>query len=290
MSFNINGFQYGRGVTSTYTQGGGITTVIHSYKSTDSLATITTPGYFPPNIDGTSPPDKVFIGDLLAIISGTNYDEASIVIITGLNPLTLSPSPFAGGGFSVGAPINATDNFGLQIAAGTPNVFTLEYATIARPGIVNAFTQSFGGNKIFTSLQITTDPFAFPLEKYAETSILTTFADGANLTGSFTILLNRLNKTTTLHMTGGLSFVTGAAPGVVYTSVTLLPEPFRPAFPSYGYFQAKNETTGAGQACTMVIGTGGDIKIFWDESFTTTFPVVSTVTFFNNSIVYNTPV
>ena len=40
MAFILQNFQFGRGVTTYGAQGQGVTPVIHSYKSEDTLATI----------------------------------------------------------------------------------------------------------------------------------------------------------------------------------------------------------------------------------------------------------
>lgn len=91
MSFALINFQFARGVDSCYTQGQGVTTAIHTYRSlTDSASTILAADYFPPYIDGTL--DKVFANDTILIIAS---DEVVMARVLTVSPLTLSSSVFA---------------------------------------------------------------------------------------------------------------------------------------------------------------------------------------------------
>lgn len=143
MSYNILGFQFNRGVTTANAQGQGFTAVPHTYKSTtDTLAQIAAPGYFPANFGGS--PDNVFVRDWLFIVDSVG--ATSFVNITGVSPVTLGSDLFTAGSLTVTAPIVAVDNNGIVIS-GT-NV-SLELASSTRPGIVAAGPQGFNGTKTF---------------------------------------------------------------------------------------------------------------------------------------------
>lgn len=144
MSFDLRHFQFARGVDSCYSQGSGVTVIMHTYKSADdTIATITTPGYFPPNIDGI-PSDKIFVDDQIMI---TGTDGTILVNILTVDPITLSANLFAiGAGFTIGAPILPVDAFGMKF---TGDVLSLEYASGTYPGIVSIADQEFSGNKTF---------------------------------------------------------------------------------------------------------------------------------------------
>lgn len=143
MSFNIFGFQFNRGITTANAQGQGFTAVPHTYKSTtDTLAQIAAPGYFPINFEGTATTDKVFVRDWLFIVDSVG--ATSFVNITGLDPVTLGSDLFTAGSLTVTAPIAPVDNNGIVIS-GT-NV-SLEFADLGRPGIVSTQPQVFDGVK-----------------------------------------------------------------------------------------------------------------------------------------------
>jgi len=145
MAFNILGFQFNRGITSANAQGQGFTAIPHTYKSTtDTLAQIAAPGYFPPNFENVPVSDKVFVGDWLFIKDSVG--ATSFVNITGLNPVTLGADLFTAGSLTVTAPIAPVDNNGIVIS-GT-NV-SLEFADLGRPGIVSTQPQVFDGVKTF---------------------------------------------------------------------------------------------------------------------------------------------
>lgn len=83
MAFDKRNLQLARAQLTTFAQGAGITSAEHSYKSsTDTLATIQAPGYFP---DSIGEPESIFVDDTL-FIKGT--DGAALVVITATTPMT----------------------------------------------------------------------------------------------------------------------------------------------------------------------------------------------------------
>lgn len=143
MAFNLQHFQFGRGTTSSYTQGQGFTIVLHTYTSdVDTMATINGANYFPASIDGDDA--KIFINDLL-FIRGT--DGESLVLVETLAPFTYSANLLgASGSFIVAAPVNPTDNNALIFSGGS---LKAEYASGSHPGIVSVNNQGFAGIKAF---------------------------------------------------------------------------------------------------------------------------------------------
>lgn len=174
MSFNSTHFQFARGVDSAYTQGSGMTLVTHTYKSLDdTIATITTPGYFPAYIDGISG-DKVFLQDQIMI---TGTDGTILVNITGLDPLTLSANLFATGGpgFTVGAPTAPVDANGMQL---TGSSLALEFADATHPGILSNASQVFSGQKTFINNVVIGNGFSPAIGSPNDLEILTTASVG----------------------------------------------------------------------------------------------------------------
>jgi hypothetical protein len=143
MAFNLQHFQFARGVDSSYAQGQGVTNIQHTYKSTtDSRATIAGAGYFPPFIDGDA--DKVFINDSLFIVGS---DGASLVVITSVDPIVLGTDLLVSGPtLSMVAPAAATDANGAIISG---NTLQIELATAANPGSMSTTNQTFSGVKAF---------------------------------------------------------------------------------------------------------------------------------------------
>jgi len=143
MAFNLQHFQFARGVDSAYAQGQGVTNIQHTYKSaTDTRATIAGANYFHPFIDGDA--DKVFVNDSLFIVGS---DGASLCIITGVNPVTLGVDLLVSGtSLSMVAPANATDGNAAIISG---NTLQIELATSANPGSVSTTNQTFSGVKAF---------------------------------------------------------------------------------------------------------------------------------------------
>lgn len=85
MAFDLRHFQFNRGIISANAQGGGLTPVIHTYYTlADTLATVATPGYFPPFIDGS--PDKVFPNDSIYVVTDSGTGLFRILTV---NPITL---------------------------------------------------------------------------------------------------------------------------------------------------------------------------------------------------------
>jgi hypothetical protein len=155
MPFTSQGLQINRGTSTANAQGASVS-IEHSYLSTDTLATITTPGYFPPNFviaDSGSPnilpqtsADERKIIDTLFIRSS---DDAALVIIQTLNPVTLSADLFgAAASISIGAPIAATDNNAL-VSSGVQ--LKAQFADATHNGVVSTVDQDFFGSKNFLS-------------------------------------------------------------------------------------------------------------------------------------------
>lgn len=143
MAFNLQHFQFNRGVTSANAQGQGFTPVIHTYTSaTDTRATIGGANYFPPFVDGD--PEEIFTVDLLLIVAS---DGVSLVKFNSLNPVVLGTDLLVSGpSLSVAAPTAPTDANSLIISA---NTIRAEFATPTFPGIVNIAGQTFAGVKNF---------------------------------------------------------------------------------------------------------------------------------------------
>jgi hypothetical protein len=143
MAFNLQNFQFGRGVVTAYTQGQGFTSVQHTYKSdTDTRATIAGADYFPPFIDGDA--DQVFIDDSLFIIGS---DGVSLVIFTSVDPIVLGTDLLVSGPtLTMVAPANATDANGAIISG---NTLKIELATASNPGSISTTNQTFSGVKAF---------------------------------------------------------------------------------------------------------------------------------------------
>lgn len=151
MAFTKQGLQVNRGNTTAHTQGSGVS-VEHSYLSSDTIAVITAPGYFPPNFvspDSGSPniapqslADSIKINDTL-FIRGSN--GAVLVLIESLDPVTLGSDLFgASGALEVDVPIAPTDNNGL-VFNGT--ALQTEFADATHNGILSTAAQSIAGEK-----------------------------------------------------------------------------------------------------------------------------------------------
>src|SRR5580698_5349670 len=188
MAFTVNTFQYNRGITTCATNGGGIGTVIHGYKNNiDNYVTITTSGYFPNNIDGST--DKIFVGDILLIVAS---DTVGLALITSLSPFTVGSNLLgtAGSPITMNVPIAATDDNGIQISGTTVQ---LEIADATHPGIVTQFNQVFAGIKTFMSgIQLMTfNGIPTTLNYYEEYTHNTTFTLNTETTASVALKLVR---------------------------------------------------------------------------------------------------
>lgn len=149
MAFALINFQFARGIDSCYTQGQGVTTVTHTYRSlTDSASTILTDGYFPPYIDGTV--DKVFANDTILIIAADQVVMAKVLTVTPLT--TLSQNVFSAGGITTTYTSTFSDR-GLSITS--PITFTVSkvdrLVTISLSP-VNAGTTASSPGAFYTSL------------------------------------------------------------------------------------------------------------------------------------------
>lgn len=159
MAFDKTHLQVNRGVTTANVQGTGITVAVHTYISTtDTIAAILTPGYFPPNFvpvivvpnfNVVEQPtnDLIFINDLLFIEAS---DSTGLVKVLGVNPVTLGGNLLGGSSANliVVPPVTAVDTNTLIISSGT---ISTEVADAAHPGIVTASAQTFGGVKTFAN-------------------------------------------------------------------------------------------------------------------------------------------
>src|SRR5437762_269026 len=193
MAFTLNTFQFNRGVTTCATNGSGVGTVIHGYKSSDTTGTIVTASYFPNNIDGST--DKVFVGDLLLIVSS---NAVSIHEITSVAPFVIGSDLFGGTGspFVIAPPVAATDANGIQISGTTVN---LEVADATHAGIITEFDQTFAGIKNFLSgvKFMTFGGTPATLNYYERYTHVATFTNGAEIDGIGNIsILNDANGTT----------------------------------------------------------------------------------------------
>ena len=87
--FLSSGLQLNRGLYNSQQQAGNLTSCVHTYKSTtDMVAAIMAPGYFPDNFN--SDINDVEIGDLLWIVGS---DSFSVTEITALSPVTVIINP-----------------------------------------------------------------------------------------------------------------------------------------------------------------------------------------------------
>lgn len=280
MAFNLNGFQFYRGTTTSEAQGGGITTVMHSYKSTDSAATISTLGYFPPNIDGST--DKVFVGDLLNIVAS---DNVILCRILSVDPFTLGDDIYTSGvTLTVIPPTDAIDDNGM-IISGT-NV-QLEFASDLTPGIVSATDQSFGGVKTFRNGIKLPTPGGTPslLFYYEEGIYSSTFTNDTSTSNSISFSFVRNGKIVLLNVQGNPgSAVTGATPGPVYISNTVLPTPLFPFAGTGGIIQIN--VGGVAKITTWGTNSLGQVFIYFDPNTTSNFPAATAITFGPGSLTY----
>jgi len=141
--FSVTKLQIARGSTTANGQGGGITTVTHSYKDLDlTVAAITM--LLPPFLGQGIGQEFIFVGDHI-LIEGS--DTSTYNRILSLNPFTMGADYFSGAsGLSVAPPIVAVDNNGAII---TGEIFQLEKADQTHPGILTEVAQDIGGIKTF---------------------------------------------------------------------------------------------------------------------------------------------
>lgn len=173
MSFQLINFQFARGIDSCYAQGQGVTSIMHTYKSSvDTAATILTDGYFPAYIDGTL--DKIFVNDTILIIAS---DQVVMSQVLTVNPLTLNGDVFSSG-FSTTFSSTFNDANNLHLTPSIP--FTISKSgtvvTMVINGVVNI------GNTAGTPAAFYTNTTSLP------TPLLPTFLAG----GYFKIFQNSI--------------------------------------------------------------------------------------------------
>ncbi len=267
MSFTLNTFQFNRGVATCPTNGGGVGTVIHGYKSTDSLGTIVIPGYFPDNIDGST--DKVFAGDLLLIVaSGT----VTMHEITQVAPFTIGSDLFNGAGspLVVAPPVPATDANALQVIGTTAQ---LEIADATHPGIITIVDQVFTGIKQFISgvKFMTFGGTPTTLNYYEEYKHLTTFTNGAETSNAVTLRLVRVGNVITLYSSEIIATAAQGAPGIAFVMDTPLPARFCPGDFVNGFWKVTNG--GINKTGLMQAQSTGVVEIYNDVDQTTAYTV-----------------
>ncbi len=269
MPFNLTNFQFNRGTGTANASGGGITTITHSYKSTDTLAVIDVPGYFPPNIDGST--DKIFIEDFLLIEAS---DATALVPITSTAPFTYGANVLTGSGtnLTVGATNPGISGNGAHITA---NVLHLEIADTVYPGLLSATTQVIGGVKTFSD--ITQFPMGIQLTPaqtlgyYKSTTFIRTFSTGSTITPSGTFSVVRTGDMVTITLKNQISFVGDAGGANSCNSTLPLPPEFRPStLEAVGFWRNLtgdnvNPPFVFSHVGMIKIDIGGNISIFADN-------------------------
>ncbi len=270
MSFTLNTFQFGRGILTCATNGGGVSTATHGYKTDDTNSEVNAPGYFPDYIDGTT--EKIFIGDLLCIVS---VDGTTMVRITGLAPFTYGADLFsnAGSPLVMGAPVAATDGNGGKITGTT---LQLEYGDGTQPGILSTGTQTIAGNKTFNNLIVGNAGIRFfgntdTLSFYDSITFQTTFTIGAEVSSPVTWLLTRIGNMVSISMATTVVTAPQATPGEKFTSDTSFPADFIPT--TSGDFIGSVQVRNAGilKEGLITIDSSGVMVIYNDYDTTTDF-------------------
>ncbi len=284
MAFQVQNFQFGRGITSSYTQGQGVTTVTHAYKSDDTLAVINAGGYFPAGFDGDG--DKVFVDDLLDICAS---DGTSRVRIDSLDPFTYGADLYSASGSSivVGAPQAGASGNGANISGTTLH---MEYGNATNPGIVSTGTQTFGGDKTFTGTVTADSGVMFSasgpsdLSYYEEGDHITTFFNNTITSAPITIHVVRIGGI--VNLTIPADFTTGAqaAPTSTFTASTVLPAKWRPSGECSQYWPVlKNGVESRGE---IFLNSGGAIQFSADVDNSVTFGNTSN-TIYASTVTYN---
>lgn len=268
MAFTANTFQFNRGVTTCGVNGSGVGTVIHGYKSTtDNYTTITTPGYFPDNIDGAT--DKVFVGDILLIVAS---DTVGLALITSLVPFLVGSNLLgtAGSPITMSVPVAATDANGIKITGTTVQ---LEIADATHPGIVTALDQVYAGIKTFMSgVQFMTFGGTPATLNYNEEYIHnTTFTLNTETTASMALLVRRIGSIVVLQNNVITSVPGQGAPGAFFVSNTVLPARFRPASSVNAINSWMVENGGIISSGQIQINSAGQIAIYNSPDLTSPF-------------------
>ena len=270
MAFTLNTFQFNRGINTSNANGNGIGSVIHAYKTSDLNADAIAPGYFPDYIDGAT--DKVFVGDLLLIVSS---DSTYMARIEALAPFTLGADLFsnAGAPLVMGAPIAAVDGNAGKITGTT---LQLEYADGTQPGILSIGSQTIAGIKSFSNLINANGGLRFfgntsTLSFYDTTTFSTTFDIGSETTASTTFYLTRIGNLVSISHAATVIGAPQGSPGPKFTSNSLVPADYRPT--TSGDFSGvavvlNNSVFKAGVA---TIDSSGALVIYNDYNQTTDF-------------------
>lgn len=282
MAFTLNTFQFNRGIGSCSNNGTGVSTVTHGYKSADTYATITTPGYFPANIDNST--DKVFVGDLISVVAS---DTVGLILITALDPFTVGANLLgtAGSPITIAAPIAATTT-NAAIITGTS--LQLEIADQTHPGILTTGAQAFSGTKLFMSGTqfLTSGGSASTLNYYEEATHVTIFNLGTEMTAPITFQITRIGRMVNfILIMGGTTTVAQGAPGAAYVGVTPLPVRFRPAFFVTNTWEVTNAATLS--AGLISINTSGVINIYNSPDTTTPFTTAQINGFREGCLTYS---
>lgn len=286
MAFTANTFQFNRGVTTCGVNGSGVGTVIHGYKSTtDDYVTITTPGYFPDNIDGAT--DKVFVGDILLIVAS---DTVGLALITSLAPFLVGSNLLgtAGSPITMTVPVAATDANGIKITGTTVQ---LEIADATHPGIVTALDQVFAGIKTFNSgvKFLTFGGTPTTLDYYELYDHVTTFDLNTETTASVTLKVSRIGNQVTIQNNVITSVPGQGAPGTHFLANTVLPARFRPAATVNATNSWMVQNGGILSQGQVEIDSSGNIAFYNDPDLTTAFTAAQINAFGFGSITYLVP-
>ena len=284
MAFTLNTFQFARGVASCSNNGTGVGTVTHGYKNTnDNYVTITTSGYFPNSIDGST--DKIFVDDLIFIIAS---DTVGLALVTNLAPFTVGSNLLgtAGSPITISAPNVAVDGNGAVIS-GT--MFNLEIADQMHPGIITTSAQAFSGTKNFLSgiLLMTSGGTPTVLNYYEEFPFTTTFTLGTQTSAAITLNIIRVGSIITIANStpaGEVSTPPQATPGAFYAANTVLPARFTPMNFANGAWQVLN--AGVTSSGLINIDSSGHIRIFNNPDATTPFASSQINGFRNDAITF----
>lgn len=284
MAFLLQNFQFGRGVTSSYTQGQGYTSVTHSYKSDDAIATINGAGYFPAGFDGDG--DKVFVGDLLDICAS---DGTWRVRIATLYPFTYGADLYSASGSSivVGAAQAGSSGKGANISGTTLH---MEYANATNPGMLSTASQTIAGDKTFTGTVTADSGVVFSasgpsdLSYYEEGDHVTTFFNNTIITAPITIHVVRIGGIVNLTLPAGFTSGAQGAPASSFTATTVLPAKWRPSGECTDYWPVlKNGVESRGE---IFVDNGGAIQFFSDVDNSVAFGNTSN-TVYASSVTYN---
>lgn len=103
---------------------------------------LTSPEFVKTNSIDTTDPQRLLIGDNTSTFEGIDFGTLGSVATYTFNGIPFVPG--SSGATTIGPPVDAVDNNVLQISGTTINA---EFASITRPGVVSATTQTFLGNK-----------------------------------------------------------------------------------------------------------------------------------------------